>query len=84
MNKEVKGNTNNVYYIAYNLEDEIFHYGKLDIGGVCTTGQPELESFKTKISFTARLDELTGITNYYDKQEKLYENELNNNDIPLN
>lgn len=70
MSKEVKGNTNNVYYIAYNLDKKIFHYGKLDNGSVCTTGQPELESFKTKTSFKNRLGELTGNPNYYDEQEK--------------
>lgn len=70
MSKEIKGTKRVTYYIAYNLEKKIFHFGEIKKGGVLTTGQPELEEFSTKTAMKERLDELTGEKNYYDKQMK--------------
>lgn len=76
MSKEIKGIKKITYYIAYNLEKEIFHYGEIKKGGVLTTGQPELEEFSTKTAMKERLDELTGEKDYYNKQMKEKEDKL--------
>lgn len=68
--KEIKGTKKVTYYVAYNLEKEIFHFGEIKKGGVLATGQPELEEFSTKTELKERLDELTGEKNYYDKKMK--------------
>lgn len=76
MSKEIKGIKKITYYIAYNLEKEIFHYGEIKKGGVLTTGQPELEEFSTKTAMKERLDELTGEKDYYDNKTKEQESKI--------
>jgi hypothetical protein len=77
MSKEIKGTKKVTYYIAYNLDEKIFHFGEIKKGGVLTTGQPELEEFSTKTEFKKRLDELTGEKDYYYNKTKKQEPRLN-------
>lgn len=80
MTKTLKDHTTTIWYIAYTLSEEIFHFGSITENQVCSTGQEELESFETEEAMATRLGELTGDENYYqnylDEQEALENPEL--------
>ena len=65
MSKRLEGHTSTIWYIAYNISKNIFHFGSIEENQVCITGQEELESFATEEAMATRLGELTGDVNYY-------------------
>lgn len=50
--------TENKWFIAYNISNNIFHYGFAKKGTTFITGQPDVEFFADKALWIARLDEL--------------------------
>lgn len=74
MSKEFKNEEKgSMYYLAYTLDNEVFHYGELKQGQVITTGQQELETFEVEQELSDRLGELTGDVDYYENQNKKVE-----------
>lgn len=65
MTKKLEGHTSTIWYIAYTLSKNVFHFGSITENQVCSTGQEELESFETEEAMAIRLGELTGDENYY-------------------
>lgn len=54
------------YYLCYNLEAGVFHFGFAQEASRITTGQPNCELFVNELAMAARIDELKGINGWYD------------------
>ena len=73
MVKEFKCEKESAYYLAYTLENKIFHFGELKMGQNVSTGQEVLETFNTEIELSERLGVLTENPTYYDEYKKSFE-----------
>ena len=63
---QIKDHTEAQYWCAYSTDLTVFHIGKLEVGQVLSTGQPNLESFATEAELRTRIDELKG-EGWYDE-----------------
>ena len=86
MSKEFKNKEKELmFYLAYTLNKEVFHYGELKKGQVITSGQKELETFEVEQDLSDRLGELTGDVDYYvNKKKEMEEQQLKHEKPMLN
>jgi hypothetical protein len=59
MKKEIGKGANKTWYVAYNNND-VVHYGFVDLNQTMTTGQPFLDEFTTEEDMILKVDELKG------------------------
>ena len=84
MSKEFKNEEiESMYYLAYTLDKEVFHYGELKQGQVITSGQQELETFEVEQDLSDRLGELTGDVDYYANKKKEMEEQQLKHEKPV-
>ena len=54
------------WYLAYNLEKKVFHFGFANAGSKINTHQPVCEFFFTESEMASRIDSLKEIEGWYE------------------
>jgi hypothetical protein len=60
-----------VWFVAYTESRGTVHYGHAEAPATVTSGQQELETFATEDAMGARIDELKGISGWYEAHKPL-------------
>jgi hypothetical protein len=55
---EIKNELTTKYWIVYNEDKSVIHYGKTEVGEITTSGQPLSEIFNNEQEYKNRLIEL--------------------------
>lgn len=76
MGYEIEKHDADVWFIAYNQDEGIHHFGLLEVGRCLATGQPVLEQFATEGEMEQRLDELKEENGWYASHKKEQEGKL--------
>lgn len=58
--------TEDIWFVAYTEERGVVHYGFAPTDSTVTSGQHDFETFSTEEAMAARVDELKGITGWYE------------------
>ena len=66
MSHTIKNHTKDTWFIAYNQDEGIHHFGLLEVGRELSSGQPILEQFESEEEMGNRLGELKEENGWYD------------------